>query len=130
MLQKVRLCLERLDEFNEVYLGLHAYLELMDLYFSSFEDPTLSFETVFENLGYVVMFLRLWKAHLDEHHSKPSQSFITTQAWCDIELSVGAVINLVGAWRDFELCPHAPPDLHTMVRLFALAMLLQCFNCP
>ncbi len=118
-LQKVRDCLRTFEDYSDLYQGLHAYLLVMSRYHYAFQDDTLPFEMVIENLAFVMFFIRYWNAYLAVtclDSKLRRQRGLTRQTTLHIEISCAGVMNSLGVLEHFKICEGQPIALGNMVR--------------
>jgi hypothetical protein len=111
---KARAAIAGLPDFEERHKGTHAFLSVIAEFISMYEDDSLPWVARVESAGYVVHFLRYWRAWVAAAPDHTlGKHFVTPEALLDVEIACAAFVNLVGLWKDFELC-NVPPLVRRM----------------
>ena len=106
---KARTAIAGLPDFEERHKGTHAFLSVIAEFISMYEDDSLSWVARVESAGYVVHFLRYWRAWVaDAPGHTLGKHFVTPEALLDVEIACAAFVNLVGLWKDLDLCTMPP----------------------
>jgi len=103
-------CISKLDEFESIHKGTYVYLNVCYEFYNAFSSRDMSLEGRIESLAYVVFFFRLWNLWLNDMQKKKKfsrdRNGVSNQAYCDLELCVGAFCTIVGIISDFPEFQH------------------------
>jgi hypothetical protein len=113
--QDVLELITRLDDYESVHKGTHAFLTLIAEYAAIFTDPGLSVQERIERVGFVTGFIRGWRSWIVRSKLDQQRHFLTRETAVDVEISLAAVLNLYGIVSDLKIS-NLEPALRKMVR--------------